>query len=92
MSFAVVVSCMPGIRLFVLHFFPKLDSEAGSRGVPSAPSASNENSGRRGQYPGSKRRGQNMLNTDYVLENTSTYELLEENVQPKAFDPQARLT
>jgi hypothetical protein len=88
MSFAIVVSCMPGIRLFVLHFFPRLDSVQGSSGVNPSASARSNNAAHRGRFSSSRKKNSQTMDTEYILDNNSTYELLEvDGPLPKAFNP-----
>jgi hypothetical protein len=84
---SILVASMPSMRLFVLYFFPRAESEANSGGGFSGspnrdihwhnPLAKND-------IPKCKRRGLSILVTDYALESSSTQDLVD-TVQPKGF-------
>ncbi|KAH8694930.1 hypothetical protein BGW36DRAFT_360651 [Talaromyces proteolyticus] len=87
---SILVASMPSMRLFVLYFFPRAESEADSGGGFSGspnrdihwrrPSANND-------MAKCKRRGLNILVTDYALESSSTQDLVDmvTSSQPKGF-------
>ncbi len=78
MCFAIVISCMPAMRLFVLHFFPKLDKDDSS-GTPSKPVSAYNSSGSRGPHFHSSKKSARPTDIGYIQDNTSAYELLEVN-------------
>jgi hypothetical protein len=89
MCFSIVVSCMPSFRLFILRFFPRLDSVAGKSGAHSGYRASGVNgSGQRGHFTSSKKTTMQARETALMPDNNSAYELLESDMKvPKTFDP-----
>lgn len=75
MCFAVVVSCMPSVRLFLLYFFPKMDKDQ-TRGGSSNHSRGGTNN-LRGLHIKSSLKDPRKLNESYGSDSMSAYELLE---------------
>ena len=80
---------MPSARLFILRFFPRLDSVADKSGAHSGYSAGGGNgSGHRGHFTSSKKTNIQARETALMPDNNSAYELLESDMKvPKTFDP-----
>jgi hypothetical protein len=89
MCFSIVVSCMPSARLFILHFFPRLDSVAEESGARSRLSASGGNGTRHsGRFTSFKKTNMQTRETILVPDNNSAYELLESDMKlPRTYDP-----
>lgn len=81
MTASILVASMPSMRLFILYFFPRADSEANSgggfSGSPNRDIHWSKRSPARIGMPKRKRRGLNDLATDYALESSSTQDLVE---------------
>lgn len=75
MCFAVIVSCMPSVRLFLLYFFPKLDKDP-TRGGSSNLSRGGTNN-LRGLHYKTSLSNPHKLNDSYGSDSMSAYELLE---------------
>lgn len=87
MCFAIVVSCMPSIRLFVLHFFPKLDKDPTRGGASSGPSAGGSISHPRSRglpHASATKKSIRTMDTSLSGDNMSQYELLEVDFPAKA--------
>ncbi|QKX61407.1 uncharacterized protein TRUGW13939_08555 [Talaromyces rugulosus] len=87
---SILVASMPSIRLFVLYFFPRAESEAsGGGGFSGSPNRDIHwrKPPTRSNIPKCKRRGLNVLGTDYALESSSTQDLVDIVTlsQPKGF-------
>lgn len=80
MCFGLVVTCMPSVRLLLLHVFPQLHSATyRARVLPGRSRIGNNGSRQYGRQTTPKNKDIEAKETDLILENNSAHELLRSN-------------